>query len=481
MKKFFLYIAILSMGICWGCSDWLDVKPSDRVSEENVFSTIAGFKTTLNGIYIELNQDDLYGHSLTVDFVEILAQRYAVNEQNELNYDLMNFKYESLYVEGKLQNIWQKAYNLIANANLLIKNCDVNRQVLPDNYYGICKGEALALRAMLHFDLFRLFGPLYGKDSLLLSIPYYKEFALEVEPKLTGVDFMNNVVDDLLAAEDALQVDPIITNGVKGDVQDPFLQYRNLRLNYYAVQVLLARAYLYKEEKANALVHARKAIEVQEKFFPWVDPMDFSATAAVPDRVFSSEIVFALQNRNRNNLFSTFFDAQNLKEQTLLAPENTALMYSVFGSSNYNADYRYLSSFGTSAELGGKNYAIFRKYEGSKDSLYNQMLPMLKISEAYLIAAETETDKALAATYINTLRNNRGLVSVPDAYINYYGAAYYADQEYPKEFCGEGQLFFYYKRKMKTTINRASGYGTRISIPLSKYVLPVPNAEIKYN
>ena len=80
------------MGICWSCSDWLDVKPSDRVSEESVFSTIAGFKTALNGIYIELNQDDLYGQSLSVDFVEILAQRYAVNEQNELNYDLMNFK-----------------------------------------------------------------------------------------------------------------------------------------------------------------------------------------------------------------------------------------------------------------------------------------------------------------------------------------------------------------------------------------------------
>ena len=53
MKKKFVTIIILLAAVCSSCSDWLDVKPSDRVSEENNFSDVAGFKKALNGIYIE--------------------------------------------------------------------------------------------------------------------------------------------------------------------------------------------------------------------------------------------------------------------------------------------------------------------------------------------------------------------------------------------------------------------------------------------
>ena len=41
MKK---SIYLLLMIVFSGCSDWLDVRPSDRVSEETAFTTVAGFK-----------------------------------------------------------------------------------------------------------------------------------------------------------------------------------------------------------------------------------------------------------------------------------------------------------------------------------------------------------------------------------------------------------------------------------------------------
>lgn len=147
------------------------------------------------------------------------------------------------YTLNRVEKIWERAYNLIANTNLIIKNCDERREVLPDDYYQMIKGEALALRGFLHFDLFRLFGPVYGVDSTLESIPYYKEFALDVQPTLIGTEFMKNVIVDLRAAKDLLSTDPIITNGVAGDPSDKFKSKRNLRLNYYAVQGLLSRAY----------------------------------------------------------------------------------------------------------------------------------------------------------------------------------------------------------------------------------------------
>ena len=251
----YIYTSILGvMFMIQGCSDWLNVKPSDRVSEENAFSTISGFKQALNGIYVELNQSDLYGRALTAEFVEILAQRYAINEEATANLLLSKYEYGGSDAKSRASAIWAKAYNLIANTNLLVKNCDVNRSVLPDDYYHIVKGEALALRAMLHFDLFRLFGPVYGKDSTVTSIPYYKEFVLDVKPSLLGNEFIQQVIDDLSEAEENLQeYDPVITFGPKGDRLDNFKSDRNLRLNYYAVQALLSRVYLYRGNNAKAL------------------------------------------------------------------------------------------------------------------------------------------------------------------------------------------------------------------------------------
>ena len=425
MKKILIYLCILLTGIGWSCSDWLDVKPSDRISEENAFSSVAGFKNALNGIYVELNKDNLYGRRLTVDFVEILAKRYYVNSENDWAYDLMNYEYGGSTVKGYLQGIWGTAYKLIANTNLLIKNCDENREVLPNDYYGVCKGEALALRAMLHFDLFRLFGPVYSVDSLALSIPYYKEFSLEVAPQLSGTSFMDNVINDLIDAADLLgEYDPILTSGIQGAFDDYFLQNRNLRLNYYAVQGLLARAYLYKGDNANALIHAMNVIEAHENLFPWVDPLDISASHPSPDRIFSTEVMFALHNTQRSSIYTSLFNAKQLELNTLLAPTNWGANepfagWSYYDNSYYRSDYRYISNFNSSVELNGTQYMLFHKYEASNDSLYNQMIPMVRMSEMYLIAAETEPDPTVAGGYLNTLRNHRGLPNVSAIYFQY--------------------------------------------------------------
>jgi hypothetical protein len=101
------------------------------------------------------------------------------------------------------------------------------------------------------------------------------------------------------------------------------------------------------------------------------------------------------------------------------------------------------------------------------------------MSEMYLIAAETETDQTVAGNYINTLRNNRGLPNVSAIWFDYGYLPDFVEAEYPKEFCGEGQLFFFYKRKNKTRIWDGDGY--QKSISTSNYVLPIPDDELKYN
>ena len=97
MKK---YIYLLLMIVFSGCSDWLDVRPSDRVSEETAFSTISGFKKALNGVYVDMNKTELYGQALTCEMLEILAQRYDINQENKDWTALMTYDYAGSYMYG---------------------------------------------------------------------------------------------------------------------------------------------------------------------------------------------------------------------------------------------------------------------------------------------------------------------------------------------------------------------------------------------
>lgn len=190
------YIYILLVLSCFGCSDWLDVKPSDRIAEDAAFSDLAGFKQALNGIYVELNNEALYGQTLTCEMVEILAQRYDINQENTEAYAFMDFDYTGASVKTRLENTWGKAYNLIANTNLILKNCEEHREVLSDEYYNLIKGETLGLRGMLHLTCCACLDR-YMLLIISCSIPYYKEFTLNVNSSGPASMFMDNVISDL--------------------------------------------------------------------------------------------------------------------------------------------------------------------------------------------------------------------------------------------------------------------------------------------
>lgn len=64
-------------------------------------------------------------------------------------------------------------YNVIANINNFLEYVDKNKDVLvTERYYETMKGEALGLRAFLHFDLLRMFGPIYKEHPASKAIPY---------------------------------------------------------------------------------------------------------------------------------------------------------------------------------------------------------------------------------------------------------------------------------------------------------------------
>ena len=109
---------------------------------------------------MELNQGTLYGGDLMFRMVEILAQRYNLGSIGSYK-EWVAYNYGDDDVKKSIDGLWQKMYSLIMNCNKLLENADLRKEVFTGDNYNIIYGEALALRAMLHFDLLRLFGPVY--------------------------------------------------------------------------------------------------------------------------------------------------------------------------------------------------------------------------------------------------------------------------------------------------------------------------------
>ena len=183
-----------------GCDSWLDLKPIDKVLEDQLYETEEGFKQSLTGVYVELNQRNLYGGDLMFRMVEILAQRYNLSSIGTYK-EWVAYNYSDDDVKSSIDGLWQKMYALIMNCNKLMENADLRKDVFTGDNYNLIYGEALALRAFLHFDLYRLFCPDVKFSPQTEGIPYNKEFGVALPPMYTVEEVVQLIINDLKEAE----------------------------------------------------------------------------------------------------------------------------------------------------------------------------------------------------------------------------------------------------------------------------------------
>jgi hypothetical protein len=271
MKLRLIISLLLLIATISSCKKWLEVEPESEISAPVLFSTENGFMEALNGIYNRCSETDLYGKELTFGTPEVLAQNYTMGYNEGLNYTpTSQYNYnDSKFIERK-DKIWAGLYNAIVNANLILENIDKKKNIFTGVNYGLIKGEALALRAYLHFDLLRLFAPSYLRNASGKGVPYASAYTKDITPMSSVSEVIEKALTDLEAAKKLLAQDPIrsagylvnypvitdTTTNTEERASIPFLQNRRHRLNYYAVCGELARVYLYKNDKTNALNNA---------------------------------------------------------------------------------------------------------------------------------------------------------------------------------------------------------------------------------
>lgn len=480
------YIITLSVALCAmlsGCTDWLDTQPNDKQSEEQQFSTKDGFYSAVNGVYNRMSGSNLYGKTLSYGDLDLLGQYYIVEQSNQGSYykylrALTNWDYTEEGVSAVLSSTWNEAYSTIMNINVVLNNIEkdaTGKKVLPQREYKMLKGEMLAARAMIHFDMLRWFGPIYSKNPEGRGIPYNDTTEPQILTMHNAKTALNDyILRDLKEAENLLaESDPVITEGPRAEYDevnlDNSMRYRQLRLNYYATVLLTARAYLWGDDVDNALAEAQKLTEDAKVkgFFPAVDKAKLLGNYNDPDRMFSTESLFGYYNKNRGLIYDGTFGGSNTGTG-LLIPRSGYVDGQLFGSSDAE-DIRYKSQWELGETLDGQSSMKLTKFKDINDAgknnaennkedetgvlqvqkFYGTYCSLIKLSEAYYIAAECmmrNGNLAEAWNYLNTVRENRGLGSYPTttAEKTFWN---YLTLDYIREFVGEGQKFFYFKRR----------------------------------
>lgn len=474
------------------CSDWLDYSPKDQYVKKQQFATTDGFYSAVNGVYNRMASDVLYGRNLSYGMIDVMAQRYMPGSDSPtaINYLLSTYNYTDQYISSSIDAIWTQAYSTILNINVVLGALEEQEGVLSEKDYKLIKGDCLALRAFIHFDLLRLFGPRYtGADIDKKVIPFNDSDKAQAYDFLSSKEIIyDHLLPDLDMAENLLkESDPVLTEGVlatDSEDGDNYTRYRQLRLNYYALILLKARIHLWTSDYAKALEESKRLIEDDyvKSVFPFVDS-DKLLGSQSPDRVFSTEVLFGFYKSDRASIYADNFDASSLSGVNLLQPR-AGYIEQLFPN---QADYRFLSQWHAS----GNMYSFYKfgkiSYDEENPPFYVYLMPLMRISEAYYIAAEAalmiNPDDLMggmmnAITYLTPVRVARGL-NPPDFFNDMFELATMPYDETIRDLWGEGQIFFMLKRIGQGSLSDLNNANTVNSIPMTaeKYTLPLPASE----
>jgi len=455
MQKYLIIIATLFLLV--SCNKWFDVKPEDQVTKDELFKTESGFMEALNGVYTACAHEELYGLELSTGLPEVLAQNYHFEPNDRDGYKQTSlYNYTDLAFISRRDKIWRRTYTAIANCNLILENIN-NGTPITDVNRRLIQGEALALRAYLHFDMLRLFAPSFVASPTGKAIPYVTTFSNIATPASTVTEALNKMVT---ASKE--QVSPVL-----------FQQNRRHRMNYYAVSATLARVYLYLDKKQEALTNAKEVIDAKK--FPFTKEQDFiQADVKLKDRIMYPELVFCWYDNWHTALYAKRFET-GFAGFYIKADAGDKL-YEKGGVGG--EDRRFKQWFNLINDNSMVRYELL-KYKRDKETNRHPLVhPAIRLSELYYIAAEAswDTDPAKAQEYLNLVRAARGI----NVLVNTSSKTVFMDElvkEVRKETYAEGQLFYLYKR-LNRGILQENGATTPPSDKI--FVLPLPNDELEY-
>ena len=501
MKKLSILTLLLAIFSLSACNDWLDVRPDTEQRDEDQFSTEQGFYDAIVGAYMEMSSQDIYGERMTMTNIESLANQWLLSTGSMRDEDaqLSKHAYNNVeYAQAAIKTIYAKLFNVIAQANMIIKNVDERGDVIldPAVRYTL-QGEAYAMRAYCQLDVLRLFGQVPG-GSTQVELPYSETTGIDEMPPYYDFNaYVEKLKGDIAKAEELLREnDPIMTysfnylNEAAGASVNDNMLYRQSRLNYWAVKALEARMYLYIGDKAKAAEVAREIINARLNGEP---VMTLSGTEDFAEgyKLCPNECLFYLSKWNVMDYSQEFLVGEGTSyDRTYDLGINLDKLEAMYAGQNTTAHNRYINCWNKQAiDSYSQPNAVTTKYYWNEEKMTEtqqlfgcQIIPMLRMSEVYLIAMEGASTLAEANELYYDYRLSHNVSTDPD-FASLQEVADYMIPEYRREFFVEGQLFYTYKRLNASTIMGSFIDSSHETATMTEkdYIVPLPTTEYNPN
>ena len=494
MKRYLLYIiALLSLT---SCNEWLDVRSETEAKEEDLFAKKNGFCNALTGIYMNLADRSGYGEALTMSVIEELAHNW-LNDSYDYNvayYYICRHEYTNSECKAAIKPVYENLYNSVVKTNVLIKNLEDNADALQSypQLKGCIEGEAHAIKALCQFDILRLFGQLpNGQGTRKVRLPYSFTTTITDIPSYYDYDeYVKLIFNDLDKAIELLgKYDPALKYSLgilnspaslPGSFSEDYLTYRRERLNYWAVKGLRARINLYLGNTEAAYKEALEVINARTEDGDKVAGLNAQSNLDAGYYTLPSESLFSLSKYDmftytNGKLFG--YSSGNVTPNSHLVVTQ-AMLTEIFKGVNTASNNRYNSLWNRKAMNNqGQIYPALCKYyyntsNGTASSTMQALIPMVRLSEMYLIAMETTKDLNEANTLYDTyMRDHNTLLEEP-VFKSLDEVRTEVIKEYRREFYAEGHMFYTYKRLFTKKILWQTE-----EMEENDYIIPVPDTE----
>lgn len=391
MKNLKIILILVGMISLQGCSDdMLTQTPDHVISEKLVLNSTEKLEKLLIGTYNEISRNGYLGRVLYKRAaVKGTDFRFLETTYNPRDYEQVGYKYEeSSNNSGSCEDLWRQSFKVINNLNLIIENID-NSDGIESEKQQI-KGEALALRGMVYFDLARTFNyPWIRSGGTSQGLPL-KLSSNEIVIERSSLDeTFDQIILDMEASLDLLK-------------DNTWEQGSTKYITRTGTMALLARVNLYQQDWESSLDYAKKVISVKGES----NLMDRSSYIF---NDFTSESLFELEITAQNSLGSNGlgaqFDFSDGGQGDVIATRTFVDLLNT-----YQGDPRaeFLSTDREGTEQAFVKY--INRSEGGGLSVHN--IPVIRLSEVYLIAAEAAANgagggDAEAREYLNTLISKR--------------------------------------------------------------------------
>lgn len=473
MKKINIILYIFcAVAIITSCKGFLDIPPSNQGDASTAIQDENDAQVFMNGIMRRMSSGAYYGRNFIL---------YADAKGGDLGITSQGRGYDSFYTfnhsatSNSYSGFWSQMYDVILQINTLIKSVEGMEDASSTMLAYLA--QAKTLRAIVYFDLVRLYGKPYNMDKSSYGVPLALE-PLDASDQLTRAsveEVYNQIIKDLKESEDQLST-----------------SRQNGYVNKYVNKTMQARVYLYMDNHASALAAAEDVINsgVYSLYKPeeWVESWESQfgnesifEIAMYPNEgdLGTSSLGFMLRRYAHGStkamgwfMASDYFLAR-LGESTSDVRWGV-MSYDEISDTRFGACYKYCGS----TELTGDG----------KSAATSVNIKVIRLSEVYLIAAEAAlaTDKAKAAKYLNAIRKRSGLADATDANINIKMIL----DERSKELFAEGHRFFDMMRLNQTIELNDEMIQPAVSIThrdktvtrdFYKTILPIAKSELDAN